>query len=43
MNILFIKEKMVPKKLVINKKLRKADKKWIKKFAKKWYVKVVEK
>lgn len=33
----------VPKKLVINKKLRKADKKWIKKFAKKWHVKVVEK
>ena len=31
------------KKLVINKKLRKADKKWIKKFAKKWHVKVVEK
>ena len=30
-------------KLVINKKLRKADKKWIKKFAKKWHVKVVEK
>ena len=33
----------VPKKLIINKKLRKADKKWIKKFAKKWHVKVVEK
>ena len=31
------------KRLVINKKLRKADKKWIKKFAKKWHVKVVEK
>ena len=33
----------VPKKLVINKKLRKADKKWIKKLAKKWKIKVVEK
>ena len=33
----------VPKKLVINKKLRKADKKWIKKLAKKWKLKVVEK
>ena len=33
----------VPKKLIINKKLRKADKKWINKFAKKWHVKVVEK
>ena len=33
----------VPKKLVINIKLRKADKKWIKKLAKKWKIKVVEK
>ena len=33
----------VPKKLVINKKLRKADKKWIKKLVKKWKIKVVEK
>lgn len=31
------------KKLMINKKLRKADKKWIKKLAKKWKIKVVEK
>ena len=31
------------KKIIINKKLRKADKKWIKKFAKKWHVKVVKK
>ena len=39
----FDHEKCATKKIIINKKLRKADKKWIKKFAKKWHVKVVEK
>ena len=39
----FDHEKCATKKIIINKKLRKADKKWINKFAKKWHVKVVEK
>ena len=39
----FDHKKCATKKIIINKKLRKADKKWIKKFAEKWHVKVIEK